>query len=322
MVRPTWFLFASLVAVIAFWNHEPTLGAMTGESVYGWQTEDNFDDITSRMVSVNSQNCKSKPQTELYLPSETLAQLPRFNKLLSTIIYPNRTNLLHLHNMALNRAFYFSYILQKLNETASFELQPGLMYYYFSAAADVSANEYNINGSAVFFDNDCTYANWYRDLPFNKTLGLFGPRAWRFDDYNEPTNWLREPTNATININDYGAGPQSNYSLESYKTNQWYNLWLPDGWNKQGQDSVRKYSYDVGIKYSNETGRFTDDEFQAKIFYGPPSPGQKDLDHLPVVFTEPYFDCGRANKWIVSAVSPVVDQLPRYLDWSHLRRHK
>jgi len=27
-------------------------------------------------------------------------------------------------------------------------------------------------------------------------------------------NWIREPTNHTINCDDYGAGPQSNYTLE------------------------------------------------------------------------------------------------------------
>ena len=274
------------------------------------------------MNSVNFDNCHAKPEEELRLPRDTLAQLPRYNKLLSTIIYPNRTDLLHLHNMALNRAFFYSYMFQKLNETEDFLLQPGLMYYMFSAAADVSANEYNINGSAVFFDNNCSYANWYDNLPFNKTLPLFGPRAWRFDDFNDPTNWLREPTNATIDIVDYGSGAQSNYSDGSYKINQWYEMWLPDGISRASEDSVRKHSYDVGIKYSNETGKFETDEFESKTFFGPPSPGQKEKDILPVTFTQPYFDCGRSNKWIVSAVSPVVDQLPRYLEWFHLRRFR
>lgn len=321
MIRPCWGLLLA-AGIFVFFGQDLTLGQNFGKSVYDWAGYDNFDDITDRMDAVTAHNCKSKPTPNLHLPEESLAQLPRFNKLLSTIIYPNRTNLLHLHNMALNRAFYYSYIFQKLNETHQFPYQPGLMYYYFSAGADVSANEYNINGSAVFFDNNCTYANWYRNLPFNKTLGLFGPRAWRDDDYNEPTNWLREPTNTTINMADYGAGPQSNYSVKSYKTNSWYEKWLPDGWDRAGQDSIRKHSYDVGIKYSNETGRFTDEEFKSKVFFGPPSPGQKEDVHIPVVYTEPYFDCGRSNKWIVSAVSPIVDQLPRYLEWFHIRRFK
>jgi len=27
-------------------------------------------------------------------------------------------------------------------------------------------------------------------------------------------NWIREPTNHTINCDDYGTGPQSNYTLK------------------------------------------------------------------------------------------------------------
>ena len=293
-----------------------------GRGPFDWHGYDSFDEITDLMDSVNSENCRSKPAEALKLPADTLAQMPKFNKLLTTIVYPNRTNELHVHNMALNRAFFFSYIFQKLNETEDFEIQPGLMYYYFSVAADVSANEYNINGSGVFFDNNCTYANWYRDLPFNRTLPLFGPRAWRLDDYNDPTNWMREPTNNTIDQQDYGAGPQSNYTKKSYKINEWYDLWLPDDWDKAGLDSITKHTYDVGIKYSNETGKFLNEEFESKTFYGPPSPGQKDTDNLPVVWTAPYYDCGKSDKWIVSGVAPVVDQLPRYLRWFHIRRHR
>lgn len=313
-----WLGVAFVVALSAL------LGAKAYEDrgPFDWQSYDRFDEINDRMDAINAENCRSKPASELRLPAEAIAQKPRFNKLLSTIIYENRTDLLHLHNMALNRAFFYSYIFQKMNESQAFEYQPGLMYYMFSAAADISANEYNINGSAIFFDNNCSYSTWYRNLPFNRTLPLFGSRAWRFDDYNDPTNWLREPTNRTINIIDYGSGPQSNYSLRSYKVNQWYDMFLPDDWDKKGLDSVRKHTYDVGIKYSNETGKFLHDEFQGKTFFGPPSPGQKETEYLPVVFTEPYFDCGRANKWIVSAVSPILDQLPRYLDWFHLRRHR
>lgn len=308
-----WFALA-LTLFIAY--------SFAADSPYGWQTYDSFDEIDDRMNSINMHNCKSKPEADLYLPRETLAQLPRFNKLLTTIIFPNRTDLLHLHNMALNRAFFWSYIFQKLNETEEHEYQPGLMYHYFSSAADISANEYNINGSSLYYDNNSSYANWYRDLRFNTTLPLFAPCAWRFDDYNDPTNWIREPTNETIDILDCGAGPQSNYTTDSYKLNQFYDRWLPDGEDMAGQDSVRKHSYDVGIKYSNETGKFTTDEFEGKVFFGPPSPGQQETEHLPVVYTEPYYDCGKSNKWIVSAVSPVVDQLPRYLEWMHIRRFK
>ena len=85
--------------------------------------------------------------------------------------------------------YFISWIFQKLNSTEDFMLQPGLLYYYFSTVADVSANEYNINGSGIFFDNNASFATWYKTLPFNRTLPLFGPRAYRFDDYNEPVGF-------------------------------------------------------------------------------------------------------------------------------------
>ena len=322
--QPPWWLGLLIIGIFSLWIGVTCQdGADYGRSPYDWVDADMFDEINDRYSAINKFNCRSKPAADLYMPENTIAQVPEFNRLLSMIIYPNRTNMLHLHNMALNRAFFFSYIFQKLNESEDFAYQPGLMYYYFSAAADISANEYNINGSMIMFDHNASYPNWYRNLAFNKTLPLFGPGAFRLDDFNDPTNWLREPTNHTIDIYDFGAGPQSNYTHESYKTNQWFTTFLPDGWDKEGLDSVRKHSYDVGIKYSNETGRFVRDEFEAMTFFGPPSPGQNDgKERLPVLFTSPYFDCGKSNKWIVSAVAPIVDWIPRYLEWLHIRRHR
>ncbi|KAK6170213.1 hypothetical protein SNE40_018662 [Patella caerulea] len=284
-----------------------------------WMPQDAFDYINSQFSAVTAQNCRSKSRDQLRLPESSVAQIPRYNKLRSTIFYRNRTNLLHLHNMALNRAFYYSFIYQKLNQTWDFETQPGLSYIYMSAAADVSANPGFINGSSLYFDNDCSYPNWYRTFKFNTTLPLFGPRAWRADDYNEATNWLREPTNNTVDIHDYGAGRMYNYTSPNYKFNPWYSPWMPDITGED--DSLRKFTYSVGIKYSNATGVFVKNEFEDNTFFGPPQPGQQDREeYLPVRFTQPYFDCDRSNKWIVSATSPVVEYMPRYSIWLHLRR--
>ncbi|CAH1798682.1 unnamed protein product [Owenia fusiformis] len=298
------------------------LEAQRSNGKFDWMSYDNFDQIIDRMDSVTPENCNSKPSAELRLHPDTVSQLPLTNRLLSTIIYPNRTSLLHLHNMALNRAFFHSYVNQILNNSqVDHKMQPGLMYFYFSTEADIAANPWGINGSAVMFDNNCSYANWYTNLEFNNTLPLFGPRAWRFDDYNDPTNWLREPTNETLNIDDYGAGPEHNYSNPSYKINQWYDYWMPD--YDPSRDSVMKHTYTVGIKFSNETGRFVNDEFEGRSFFGPPQPSQNSPEEdLPVRFTAPYYDCGRSNKWIMSATAPVLDYLPRYLEWMHLRRQR
>jgi len=39
-----------------------------------------------------------------------------------------------------------------------------------------------INGSGIYFDEDKYYPHWYKNF-FNKTIPLFGPYAWRADDF-------------------------------------------------------------------------------------------------------------------------------------------
>ena len=46
--------------------------------------------------------------------------------------------------------------------------------------------------------------------------------------------------------------------------------------------------------------------------YGPPAP---EDNPGPAKWTAPYFDCGGSNKWVVSAVSPIVDLYPRYNEY-------
>ncbi len=293
-------------------------------SQWEWQSFDNFDKVNRKMAAVNAVNCQHKSKDQLRLPEATLAQMPKFNKLLTSTVYPNRTKLLHLHNMAMNRAFFWSYLLRKLEKTAEdFLKEPGLLYHYFANSAMVTANEYNINGSGLFFDTDKTYPNWYTNLPFNTTIPLFGPRAFRAEDHNSPTNWKREPSNRTIDLVDYGAGNERDYTSKKYKNNAWYDKYLPDVKGLTGDMTLPKFMYHVQIKYSRKKGEFSTDDWLAYKFQGPPSPGQAETAPrgLPVVFTEPYYDCGRSNKWIVSAVAGVVDKLPRYVEWTQLRRN-
>ena len=280
---------------------------------FDWHGRDVIDDIKEQMENVNADNCHQKSAQELKLSMDTLPDMPSFDTLVSGASDPSTgpsdpswSSLTHVHNMAMNRAFFFSYIFQKLHDTYHFNSQPGLLYYHFSAAADVFANDGFVLGSGVFFDNNCLYPNWDYNLPFNHTLPLFGPRAWRSADDKHTADQV-----------DYGVGQNSNYTKQAYKINDWYDLWLPDGWDKQGLDFMRKLSYGVGIKYTDSLGRFTEDEFAEMSFVGP-----SFLNYPPVAWTPPYYDCGRSNKWIVSAVSPVVDRLPRYLPWEHIRRDR
>lgn len=288
--------------------------------VFEWLKHDKFDDLDDKLVAVHEQNCRSKAKSDMLLPSDTVSQIPKFNELKGRIFYKNRTGLLHLHNMALNRAFFVSYILQKMNETDAFYIQPNVHYLYMSLTADINANPSGINSSAIYFDEDCYYPNWFTELKFNRTVPLFAPKAWRWDDTLDPDNFLREPTRRVAFVNDIGTGNGRNYTSDTFKMNPWYTFWLPD--NSPSLDSVNKYTYATGIMYSNATGMFRHKEFELFNFFGPSSPGQdmKDDHLLPVRFTQPYYDCGRSNKWVVSAVSPIVDFMPRYLNWTHMRR--
>ena len=305
-----------------FWIRESTQERTIFGGKFSWQNYDAFDDIDDRFIAIQADNCQSKPKDEMVFRQDSVSQIPKYNRLLSTVWYKNRTSLIHLHNMALNRAFFYSYILQKMNDTYSFQINPNWMYMYMSVTADVNANPDMINGSAIFFDVNCTYPNWYTTMPFNRTLNLFAPKAWRWDDYNDQDNYLREPTKKVAMVMDMAAGRSSNYTHSHYKMNPWYSKWLPDV--AGDMDSLTKFSYTIGIKYSNETGRFTHKEFLNSHFFGPSSPSQSEKDErmLPVQFTEPYFDCSGSKKWVLSAVSPVVDYMPRYSNWTHLRRQR
>ena len=93
-------------------------------------------------------------------------------------------------------------------------------------------------------------------MSFNNTLNLFGPKAWRYDDAADQGNILREPTLGSVMVKDLGAagkGAGGNYTNPLFKMNPWYSKWLPD--LKGDLDSLTKFTYYVGIKYSQETGK-------------------------------------------------------------------
>lgn len=290
------------------------------KSVFDWVPGDNYGKIDGLMTAIQKyKDCKAKTQQSMTLPKDSVSQIPRANQLLNKIWYANRTALVHMHNMALNRAYFFSYIFQKLNKSQSdFQYQPGWFYTYVSTTADVNANKGIFNGSAVMFDNHTHYPNWMTNLDFNKTLPLFGVNSFRFDDTFDMGVILREPTGRTTLVQDIGA--IGNYTHKGYKMAPWYDFWLPD--NEPTMDSVQKFTYAWNVKYANGTGRWLHDEFQTTPFFGPNSPGIGDTDdkYMPVRFTDAYFDCQMSNKWIVSAVAPIVDFMPRYSNWTHLRR--
>lgn len=82
------------------------------ESSSLWPRRDPFDEIQSKINSVNEDNCAIKHVGDLKLPADSVSHLPDIKEININPVFPNRTALLHLHNMALSRSFFFSYILQ------------------------------------------------------------------------------------------------------------------------------------------------------------------------------------------------------------------
>ncbi|GFQ90793.1 g-protein coupled receptor [Trichonephila clavata] len=269
---------------------------------FDWQIRDGFDDITSRMGKVGAENCKVVDRNALFLPQDSVTHVPNIRQIGIDPVLPNRTNLLQLHNMALSRAFFYSFILQR----AADDDEPGFMYYFLSSISDVAANRF-INSSAIYFSPNMSFTPSYKGF-FNKTMPLFAPRAFRSDDFNDPFHLERISTLNTIEAIDLGAIPNNsmslNYTHGHYKINDWYSAWLPDLTKRQ--DS--KTTYSVQITHGNGTN-------ETFTWHGPPA--ASDIPG-PVKWFKPYFDCGRSNKWVFGATVPIPDIFPRHTQWRHI----
>lgn len=297
--------FTSLLAINCIISSLLFLFCEVTKADYGsplWHKRDNFDLIEDKLNRVNHDNCHVVDRNQLFLPPSSVSEIPDIKQFGIDPIYPNRTNLLHINNVALNRAFFFSYILQKAPD----DQEPGFMYYILSSAADISANPL-INASAIYYSPNRAFTPSYMSF-FNKTMPLFAPRAHRIDDYNDPYQLRGVSTMNTIAINDLGAiRPDirdTNYTSEVYKINEWYSNWLPDLTNRH--DS--KPTYSVQITNANGTR-------ETFVFHGPP--GASD-DQGPVKWQRPYFDCDRTNKWLFGASVPIADLFPRHTGWRHI----
>lgn len=146
---------------------------------YEWQARDAFDEIKAKMDNVRGDNCPIRNLYDLFLPTDSVSHVPDIKEINVNPIFPNRTALLLVHNIALSRAYFFSYILQArfirpaINDT----YDPGMMYYFLSTVADVASNPY-VNASAIYFAPNSSYTPSYRGF-FNKTMPRFAPRTFR-----------------------------------------------------------------------------------------------------------------------------------------------
>jgi hypothetical protein len=143
-----------------------------------------------------------------------------------------------------------------------------------------------INGSGIYFDRDKYYPHWYKNF-FNKTIPLFGPYAWRADDFYgkksqlknmnyyyyffsiDAFNWRNEWTNQTVQEEDIGAGRNHDYTSRYNRGNEWYSKWLPDQTrNDQGRG---KPVHTVQLLLAERMYKLRD-VAQNFEFYGPPHP--------------------------------------------------
>lgn len=283
--------------------------AMGVSPQFEWQARDSFDEIRRALDKVNRDNCPIQHINDLYLPEDSVSHLPDIKDVYINPVFPNRTTLLHLHNMALSRSFFWSYILQSRfirPATKNDTYDPGMMYYFLSTVADVATNV-NINASAIYFSPNTSYSPSYLGF-FNKTFPLFAPRTYRADDFNDPIHLERISTLNTFIMQDLGAvkaNTSEDYTSGYYRINEWYRKWLPD--HVVGRHDT-KTTYQVKIRYANNTN-------ETYTFHGPPGP---DEHPGPVKWTRPYFDCGRSNRWLVAAVVPIADIYPRHTGFRHI----
>ena len=94
------------------------------QTQFEWITYDKIDEVMDRINSVNSGNCFEKQPSELVLPEEAVYQKPSIDMLKRDIILRNRTQLMHVRNIAHRNALLYSYLFQRLFD---FE-EPGLTY--------------------------------------------------------------------------------------------------------------------------------------------------------------------------------------------------
>ena len=131
-------------------------------SQFEWINYDKIDEIMERINSVNSINCFEKQPSELVLPDEAVYQKPSIEMLRKQLIMRNRTQLMHVRNIAHRNALLYSYLFQRLFDAE----EPGLAYILLHNAGRNRRNlelEYSVSFSSGC---DCWswYDQWFRNL--------------------------------------------------------------------------------------------------------------------------------------------------------------
>ncbi|KAL7678062.1 hypothetical protein ACOME3_004289 [Neoechinorhynchus agilis] len=254
---------------------------------------DAVDIILLKINSINAQNCGQMDIQTLNAGSVTDLPSILTDEFISTSA--NRTDLLHARNTAVQNALFFSYILQLFDDYDEFYLT----HIYSLISSNLVSSQ--INASFIVFDNDSYYAHWYRGS-FNTTVHRFGPVAWRQDDFYEPFNlkgiWTNDTISGIVDTAIFGN------KMSQY---QWYNQWLPDF----SEEEVKNVYKIIDANKSRQ-----------RQFHGMPLPRENKNGETPAEWTLPYFDCGISNKWVVSVSSPIVDLVPRHVEYRHMQKFR
>lgn len=239
------------------------------------QSQDAFDDAVEKLMSVNWENCrKTLEQREkdvlldegmVYgVPGTPLEKNEHYQDYLSSA-----------HNLAHNRAFFYSFIIQHVNFTIE---EPGFLYYYYSSMADLAAYDGLITGSSVVYDKNTFWPNWY---PFPKNAHLPSEKIDYFPYVRRP-----DPLYEYFIATEAGVGDNSGYtdSNRFQWPKPWQSKWFP-------KSMAPPVNYTIVLEKLFKPKKHI-------LVFGPP-------ESLPVKFTPPYFECGLSNEWIVSAVAPI-----------------
>ena len=114
-----------LVRSVGLWSHSHPLASrhcyllillslftfLTGpightSAQFSWQKFDTFDKVQQQLDAVSGDNCKVVDVNKLFLPTGSVSHVPDLQWIGINPVFPNRTNLLQVHNMALSRAFF------------------------------------------------------------------------------------------------------------------------------------------------------------------------------------------------------------------------
>ena len=82
-MKPRQFYLCVLIGLGVFY-------LVTSDTPFEWMRPDRFDQINDKFYEITGENCRSKREEDLVLPDAAVAQKPRYNMLLSTIIRSNR----------------------------------------------------------------------------------------------------------------------------------------------------------------------------------------------------------------------------------------